>query len=232
MEYNNSYTPINQWAEDDRPREKLLLKGRQSLSDAELIAILITTGSKNESAVDLSKRILKTANDNLLELSRRSVTDLMQIKGIGQAKALTIIAALEIGRRRSASEPQRRMQIGSSHDAYLALADVLSDHDHEHFWILLLNRANKVVFRTSISEGSSTGTIVDVKRIIKLALDWKAEGIILGHNHPSGNLKPSTSDTNLTQKIKGACNYFDLHLLDHLIIGENVYFSFADEGIL
>lgn len=232
MEYNNSFTPINQWAEDDRPREKLLLKGRQSLSDAELIAILIATGSKNESAVDLSKRILKTANGNLLELSRRSVNELMQIKGIGQAKALTIIAALEIGRRRSSSEPQQRMQVGSSQDAYHALVDVLSDHDQERFWILLLNRANKVVFRTSISEGTSTGTMVDVKRIIKLALDWKAEGIILGHNHPSGNVKPSTSDTNLTQKIKSACCYFDLQLLDHIIVGENVYYSFADEGIL
>ncbi|HBZ67810.1 MAG TPA: hypothetical protein DEO70_13330 [Bacteroidales bacterium] len=232
MEYNNSYTPINQWAEDDRPREKLLLKGRQALSDAELIAILIATGSKNESAVDLSKRILKTANDNLLELARRSVNELMQIKGIGQAKAITIIAALEIGRRRSSAEPQQRMQISSSNDAYLALVDVLADHDHEHFWVLLLNRANKVVFRSSISEGTSTGTMVDIKRIIKLALDWKAEGIILGHNHPSGNIKPSASDINLTQRIKNASSFFDLHLLDHIVVGDNVYYSFADEGSL
>jgi len=232
MEYDNSYTPINQWADDDKPREKLLQKGRHALSDAELVAILIATGSKNESAVDLAKRILKSANDNLIELSRMSVKELTKIKGIGEAKAITIMAALELGRRRSASEPLKKIQIGSSHDAFLALTDVLSDHDNEHFWILLLNRANKIVYRTNISEGTSSGTLVDIKRIVKNALDWKAESIILGHNHPSGNTKPSNADISLTQKIQGACNLFEIKLLDHIIMGDNAYYSFADEGTL
>lgn len=232
MEYINSYTPINQWADDDKPREKLLQKGRQALSDAELVAILIATGSRNESAVDLAKRILKTANDNLIELARMSVKELTKIKGIGEAKAITIMAALELGRRRSTSEPLNKIQIGSSRDAFLAFTDVLSDHDNEHFWILLLNRANKIVHRTTISEGTSSGTLVDIKRIVKYALDWKAESIILGHNHPSGNTKPSNSDINLTQKIKGACGLFEINLLDHIIMGDNAYYSFADEGTL
>lgn len=231
MDYTSSYTPINQWAEDDRPREKMLQKGRQALSDAELIAILIATGSKNESAVDVAKRVLKSANDNLLNLSRLSVQELMKNKGIGEAKAITIIAALELGRRRGA-EPLRKIQISGSKDSYMALADVLSDHDTERFWLLMLNRANKLIHREPISTGSSTGTVVETKQIVKLALDWRANGLILGHNHPSGSLTPSSADILLTRKIKEAAELFEIKLLDHIIVGDNSYYSFADNGTL
>lgn len=230
MDTTSKYTPIKLWAEDDRPREKLLTKGRQALSDAELLAILISTGSKNESAVDLSKRILKSANDNLLTLSRFSVAELKKLKGIGEAKAITIIAALELGRRRG-SEPLSRTHITCSKDSYKAF-HVLNDLDTEQFWVLLLNRANRLVHRQQVSLGGSTGTVVEVKQIIKFALDWRANSIVLGHNHPSGNINPSEPDKNITQKIKQAALLFDIQVLDHIIVGENAYFSFADEGEL
>lgn len=231
MERINNYTPIKQWAEDDRPREKLLLKGRQALSDAELLAILIATGSKSESALDLAKKILREATDNLQNLSKFTVAELMKTKGIGQAKAITIVAALELGRRRGGEMPTK-IRINCSSDAYKAFVGVLSDHDVEQFWVLLTNQANRVTHRQQISLGGSAQAIVEVKQIIKLALDWRANALVLGHNHPSGNLQPSESDEKLTKRIKTAADLFDIRLLDHIIVGDNSYFSFADNGIL
>jgi len=223
---------ISQWAEDDKPREKLVLKGKHSLSDAELIAILIGSGNREETAVDLSKRILNFVNNNLVELSKLSVTDLCKFKGIGDAKAITIIAALELGRRRRESEVVQKKKITSSKDAYEILQTVLSDVPHEEFWVLMLNRANHVTAKIAISEGGSSSTIVDPKKIFKLALENKAEAMVLGHNHPSGNLKPSEDDIKITKKITEAGKFLEISILDHIIIGENAYFSFADEGLM
>ncbi len=223
---------ISQWAEDDKPREKLVLKGKHSLSDAELIAILIGSGNRDETAVDLSKRILNFVNNNLVELSKLSVTDLCKFKGIGDAKAITIIAALELGRRRRESEVVQKKKITSSKDAYEILQTVLSDVPHEEFWVLILNRANHVTAKIAISEGGSSSTIVDPKKIFKLALENKAEALVLGHNHPSGNLKPSEDDIKITKKINEAGKFLEISILDHIIVGENAYFSFADEGLM
>lgn len=223
---------ISQWAEDDKPREKLLLKGKHSLSDAELIAILIGSGSKDETAVDLSKRILNSLDNNLVELSKMSVIDLCKFKGIGEAKAITIIAALELGRRRRESEAIQKKKITSSKDAFEILQTVLSDVLHEEFWILMLNRANQVIGKACISEGGASSTIVDPKKIFKNALENNAVAIVLGHNHPSGNLKASDDDIKITKKIIEAGNFLEISVLDHLIIGENAYFSFADEGLM
>lgn len=223
---------ISQWAEDDKPREKLLLKGKHSLSDAELIAILIGSGSRDETAVDLSKRILNSVENNLVELSKMSVIDLCKFKGIGDAKAITIIAALELGRRRRESEVIQKKKITSSKDAYEILQTVLSDVYHEEFWILLLNRANQVMSKVCISEGGTSATVVDPKKIFKTALENNAVAIVLGHNHPSGNLKPSEEDMKITKKIIEAGKFLEISVLDHLIIGENAYFSFADEGLM
>lgn len=223
---------ISQWAEDDKPREKLLLKGKHSLSDAELIAILIGSGSREETAVDLSKRILNSVENNLVELSKMSVIDLCKFKGIGDAKAITIMAALELGRRRRESEVIQKKKITSSKDAYEILQTVLSDVYHEEFWILLLNRANQVTSKVCISEGGTSATVVDPKKIFKTALENNAVAIVLGHNHPSGNLKPSEEDIKITKKIIEAGKFLEISVLDHLIIGENAYFSFADEGLM
>jgi DNA repair protein radc len=230
--YPNESLPIKSWAEDDRPREKLVLKGKVALSDAELLAILLGSGSRNETAVDLAKRILKHTGDNLIELSKLSISDLMKFKGIGQAKAITIIAALELGRRRREAEALDRKIISSSSDAYEILQKEVSDKPYEEFWVLLLNRSNKVLRKVCIGEGGMSGTVVDPKKIFKIAIENNAACIILCHNHPSGNLKPSDSDIKLTKKIKEAGNNLDISVLDHVIIGDEKYYSFADEGIL
>lgn len=233
MQFNTkSYSPIREWAEDDRPREKLLLKGRQSLSDAELIAILLGSGSKNESAVDLSKRILRDCHDNLIELSRRSVKDLIRFKGVGEAKAINIIAALELGKRRRGAEALEKKKITSSKDVFEFFASLIGDTNYETFYILLLNRANKIIRPVQISEGGMSGTVADPKKIFKIALENNATSIILCHNHPSGNIKPSDADIRLTKKLKNAGEMLDVPVLDHLILGEEKYFSFADEGEL
>ena len=224
--------PINEWAEDDRPREKLLLKGRAALSDAELLAILISTGTRDESALSLSMKILQLTENNLNELGRLTITDYRRIKGIGEAKALTLIAALELGRRRKHAESQKRVQITCSRDSYEVLYPFLSDLHHEEFWIILLNRNNKILGQKRISEGGISGTVVDSRLIFKPGIELLASSIILCHNHPSGQLTPSNADIQLTRKLKEAGKLLDINILDHLIIGDNSYFSFADDGML
>jgi DNA repair protein RadC len=223
---------IKQWAEDDRPREKLILKGKSSLSDAELIAILISTGTKEESAVDLAKRILAGAGNNINALSKYSVKDLKKIKGIGEAKAISIIAALELGRRRKEETIIDKQQIITSKDAYNYFYPLLSEYKHEEFWVLLLNNSSKIISRKKISEGGITGTIVDPRIIFKYAIEELATAVILCHNHPSGSIIPSESDNNITQKIKSIGKLFDIAVLDHIIIGERGYYSFADNDRL
>ena len=225
-------TTIKTWAEDDRPREKLILKGRNALSDAELTAILISSGNIEESAVDLSKRILSNTNNNLAELSRLNMKDLMKFKGIGEAKALSIIAALELGRRRREQEAINKKQITASVDVFNIFHPILSDIAHEEFWILLLNKANHVIGKFNISVGGLTGTVADPIKIFKQAFEYNATGLILCHNHPSGNIKASDADLKLTQKLKEGGKLLDIPILDHIIIGQEKYFSFADEGIL
>ena len=225
--------PIHQWSEDDRPREKMMLKGKGQLSKAELIAILIGSGSTEESAVALSKRILNSVDNNLAELSRLSISDLTKFKGIGPAKAISIVAALELGRRRRADDVLiDKQKITSSQDAYNLLYADLSDKYHEEFWILLLDRANKVIRKVNISEGGLTGTVADPKKIFQLALEQHASGIILAHNHPSNNLQPSPNDMDLTKKIVSGGKSLDINILDHLIIGNDKFYSFADEGAM
>jgi DNA repair protein RadC len=228
----NQKISIKDWAEDDQPREKLLYKGPAALSNAELIAILIGSGNNEESAVALSKRIMNEVNDNLAELSRLTISDLQRYKGIGEAKAITIAAALELGRRRSTSILNEKPQLKDSKTAFILLQKELGDLNDENFCILLLNRANKVLRAVKISDGGITGTVVDPRKVFKIALDNNATSIILGHNHPSGQLAPSDADIKLTRKLKEAGEMLDLPVLDHLIIGDGNYYSFADEGIM
>ena len=225
-------TSLKNWAEDDRPRDKLLLKGRQTLSDAELLAILIGSGTRNFSALDLAKEVFKKADDNLAELSKLNIKDLTDVKGIGEARAVAILAAMELGRRRDASEFHEREKITRSADAYKIFRSVIGDKPYEEFWIILLNRSNKVIKKCNISEGGISGTIVDPKKVFKISIDHRASSIILGHNHPSGALKPSDPDKQLTKRLKEGGSLLEISVLDHLIIGENGFFSFADEGLL
>lgn len=228
----NKHLTIKAWAEDDRPREKLISKGRQALSDAELLAILLASGSKDETAVQLAQRMLNENGNSINKLAKLQLNDLKKFKGVGEAKAVTIAAALEIGRRRTNEQSEEKTQITSSNVAYQLFNSVLSDLPHEEFWILLLNRNNRVIQKSCISKGGVSGTVVDVRLILKPAIECLASGIILGHNHPSGNLKPSQEDIHLTQKVKQSAKLIDIALLDHLIIGDQNYFSFADEGII
>ena len=223
---------IRAWAEEDRPREKMLLKGRQALSDAELLAILLGSGCVGESAVALAMRILGSVENNLHELGKRSLRDLQQFKGVGEAKAISIAAALELGRRRQLSDLRERPRVTCSRDAYHTIAALLSDLHHEEFWLLLLNKANEVFARERLSIGGMAGTVVDVKLLFKAALDARACAVIAIHNHPSGSLQPSQADIELTRRLKKAGDLLDLPLLDHLIISERGYYSFADEGAL
>jgi len=221
---------IKEWAEDDRPREKLLLKGKQALSDAELIAILLGSGSRNETAVQLAQRILKEYRNNLNELARLSVSDLQKFKGIGEAKAITIVAALELGRRRKETDSPQQTIINTSGDAYKHMISKLSDLPHEEFWIILVNRAHRVIKTEMVSRGGVSGTVADVRMMLKMAVESLASGIVLAHNHPSGNTQPSAEDKQLTRKVKEAASLFDIQLLDHIIVGEGAYYSFADDG--
>ena len=223
---------IKHWAKDDRPREKLLEKGAGVLSDSELLAILINYGTREKNAVELAREILRLGKDNLLELGKLSVAELMKIKGIGKAKAITIKAALELGRRRQAAASLIKNIITTSNDIASFLETRLKDYRHEVFGVVYLNRANKVNHFEIISEGGLTGTVADPRIILKKALESDAVNLILCHNHPSGSLKPSRADEDLTLKIKEAARYFDIKVLDHIIIGDDGYFSFADEGIL
>jgi len=227
----NKYS-IKQWAKDDRPREKLLLRGAENLSNSELLAILIHNGTKEKTAVDLAKEILKLGKDNLGELGKLTVKELMKIKGIGEAKAITIAAALELGRRRQAGLSLERVTVSASGDIAQYLQTVLKDYRHEVFAVIFLNRANKIRHFEIVSEGGITGTVADPRIILKKALEEDAVSIILCHNHPSGSLKPSRADEELTNKIKEAAKYFDIRVVDHIIVSENGYYSFADEGIL
>ena len=234
---NHNYYPkpllgIKSWAEEDRPREKLLHKGRAALTDAELIAILIGSGSREETALGLAQRILRHVDHNLFRLGRCDLDELMRFKGIGQAKAISITAALELGRRRQLSEVQPKESISSSRQAYKQLAPLVADLNHEEFWILLLNRSNVVISKERISIGGVSGTVVDGKIIFKKAIQALASSIILCHNHPSGNLHPSQQDIDTTKKLYKTGEAMDIPVVDHLIISEKGYYSFADEGHL
>ena len=230
-EYKFSFS-IKKWSEDDRPREKLLLKGKNALSHAELIAILINSGNKEESAVALSKRILASVALNLTELGKLSVNDLMKFKGIGEAKSISIIAALELGRRRRGEEAIEKKQVTSSSSVFELMQPIIGELSHEEFWIVYLNNSNKVLKKIQLSKGGIVGTLVDVRLVLKAALQIDAVGLILTHNHPSGSLIPSQADKNITQKLKIASETIDIKVLDHLIITEKAYFSFADENLL
>ena len=223
---------IKQWAKDDRPREKLLMKGAETLSDSELLAILIVNGTRSKTAIDLAKEIMILGKNSLPELGKLTVKELMKIKGIGEAKAITIVAALEIGRRRQAMTYREKAVMTNSIDVANYLQSLLKDYRHEVFAVLFLNRANKINHFQIVSEGGITGTVADPRIILKKALEEDAVGIILCHNHPSGSLKPSGADQELTKKIKEAAKFFDIKVLDHLIVSDAGYYSFSDEGIL
>ncbi|VXB46452.1 conserved hypothetical protein [Flavobacterium sp. 9AF] len=226
------YTPINQWAEDDRPREKFLLKGRSALSDSELLAILIGSGSKNESAVQLCQRILNSTQNNLTLLGKLSISQLTQFKGIGEAKAIAIAAALELGRRRRVEETVLVSKITSSKAVFELMQPIIGELAHEEFWVIYLNNANKIIQKAQISKGGLTGTVVDFRIVFKLAFEYNATAIILSHNHPSGKLQASQADIQLTKNMQQAGKSLDIQILDHIIVTEKSYFSFADEGIL
>ncbi len=230
MTYPPQNLSIKSWAEADRPREKLLHQGKSALSDAELLAILIGSGTTEDSAVTLAQKILQSVGQNLNDLGRKSTAELRVFKGIGEAKAVTISAALELGRRRQLSRIADKPQVCCSRDAYDAVAPILVDLQHEEFWILNLNRANRILSRTRISSGGMAGTVVDAKVLFRRALHNEASAIILCHNHPSGNLFPSQADLDLTKKLAKAGKAIDIPVLDHLIVSERGFYSFADEG--
>ena len=232
MQEKPSSFSIKHWSQDDQPREKLLNKGKAALSDAELVAILIGSGNRNESAVDLCKRILASVDNNLSELGKMSTKQLMAFKGIGEAKAVTIAAALELGRRRRGEEALEKNKITSSVSVFELMQPIIGELPHEEFWIIYMNNSNKVIQKNQLSKGGITGTLVDVRLALKSAIEVGATGIILAHNHPSGTLKPSIADKQLTQKLKTAGESLDIKVLDHLIITEKAYFSFADENLL
>lgn len=230
-EKSNSFS-IKNWSQDDQPREKLRDKGKASLSDAELIAILIGSGNREESAVALCKRIFASVDNNLNALGKLSITQLMEFKGIGEAKAISITAALELGKRRRLEEALQLDKITSSRSVFDVMQPILGDLPHEEFWILYLNNSNKIIKKNQLSKGGITGTLVDVRLVLKNALEVGAVALILCHNHPSGTLKPSQADKDITKKLKHAAQSLDISVLDHLIVTEKAYFSFADENIL
>lgn len=232
MEKKVKHIPIKMLAEDDRPREKLALLGRHALSDAELIAIILRLGNRDETAIQLAQRMLSEHENNIGKLANLSLNDLKKYRGVGAVKAITIAAAFELGRRRRQSETHDKPKITSSNVAYQILQRHLSDLPHEEFWILLLNRANQVIREEHLSKGGISGTVVDIRLICKSAIEHNASGLVIGHNHPSGQIAPSEQDKQITRKLKEALKTFDIILLDHLIIGDQKYFSFADELIL
>jgi DNA repair protein RadC len=223
-------TGIKSWAESDRPREKLLLQGKHTLTDSELIAILLRSGTREESAVDLARLLLKVAGGDLTVLGRMAVKDLAKVRGIGPVKAITLVAAMELGKRREAYIQQPKNKVSSSQEVAALFRHRLADLPHEEFWLLLLNRANQVITRCQLSKGGVTGTVVDPKMVFRMAVDHLATGIILCHNHPSGNNKPSEADRRLTKKLKEAGELLDITVLDHIIIAGTEFYSFADEG--
>ena len=223
---------IKSWSDQDKPREKFKFLGVQSLSDAELLAILLRSGTKGQSALSLAKEILNVANQNLYNLGKLDLKSLIEIKGVGEAKAISIIAAMELGRRRQVASVESKIQIRSSRDAYNCIGPSLADLEVEEFWILLLDRNNQLLKKVKISSGGVSGTVVDLKVIFKHAIEKLSSSIILFHNHPSGNLQPSVADKKLTDKIYKAAQNLDMKILDHLIVGANGYFSFADEGLI
>ncbi|HYV95665.1 MAG TPA: DNA repair protein RadC [Chitinophagales bacterium] len=227
-------TGIKSWAEEDRPREKLILKGKHTLSESELIAILVRTGTKEKTAVDVAKDLMRKVNNDLDALGKLSVKDILNfgLPGIGETKAITIVAALELGRRRLTSEVKDKEKIITSRDAYDMLYPLVADKSHEEFWIVLLNRGNKVIEKILVSSGGLTGTVADVRMIFNHAIKSQATSLVLCHNHPSGNVSPSQTDIDLTKKLVKAGETLDIKVVDHLIIGENKYYSFADEGLL
>ena len=232
MEQEYKRLTIKDWAVEDRPREKMLQKGIGSLSDAELIAILLRSGNSDETAVAVSQWLLTLAHNNLNELGKFTLHQITKIKGIGEAKGITVLAALELGRRRKGVEVLSRERITSSHDVVEIFQPMLADLPHEEFWALLLNKANKVIDKVRVSQGGVAGTVVDVRIIVKAAVEKLASSVIIAHNHPSGNPKPSDKDLSITKKLKDAANLFDIVLLDHLIITDNECYSFADNGNL
>ncbi|WP_248722173.1 DNA repair protein RadC [Seonamhaeicola sp. ML3] len=232
MQEKNGSFSIKNWSQDDQPREKLLNKGKTTLSDAELVAILIGSGNKDESAVALCKRILNTVGNNLNELGKLSIKQLMSFKGIGEAKAISITAALELGRRRRSEEALDKKKITSSTSVFELMQPIIGELNHEEFWIIYLNNSNKVITKSQLSKGGITGTLVDVRLVLKTALEVGATSLVLAHNHPSGALTPSEADKQITQKLKNAANTLDVRVLDHLIVTEKSYFSFADQSIL
>ncbi|MEH0155052.1 DNA repair protein RadC [Limibacter armeniacum] len=223
---------IKKLAEEDRPREKMMLKGRHVLSDAELIAILIGSGTRNESAIEVGRKLLIKADNDLYKLSRMGIKEMKSVDGIGEAKAITIISALELGRRRKEREKPNRDKIGQSKDVFDLMSPVLSDLSHEEFWVLLLDRANHVLRKEQISSGGVAGTVADPKLIFKKALDCLASGVILVHNHPSGNTTPSQADMEITRKVCEGGKLLDIAVLDHIIFADDLYYSFADEGMM
>lgn len=233
QKYAPSALGIKSWAEEDRPREKLLSKGKGSLSDAELLAILLGSGSREDTAVGLAQKILHSAGNNLNELGKCSIAELVKnFKGVGEAKAITIAAAMELGRRRQLSRIHEKPQVSCSRDAFNAIAPLLMDLPHEEFWMLLLNRANRILGREQVSQGGVAGTVVDAKIVFRRAIEGQACSIVLCHNHPSGNISPSQADIDLTRKLKKAGETIDVLVVDHLIVGDGGYYSFADEGLI
>ncbi|MGB5243281.1 MAG: DNA repair protein RadC [Lutimonas sp.] len=230
MILTNKSLGIKEWKSDDKPREKLISKGKLALSDAELLAILIGSGNRDENAVSLCQRILGSVHHNLLELGKLGIADLMKFKGIGEAKALSIITALELGRRRRHEDALVKTNISSSKDVFELMQPMIGELEMEEFWVVFLNNSNKVLSKQKISSGGITGTVVDVRLVFKVALELYATSVILCHNHPSGGLKPSQADFNLTQKMVDAGKVMDIKVLDHLIITGNHFYSFADEG--
>ncbi|UXP33780.1 DNA repair protein RadC [Reichenbachiella agarivorans] len=231
MQYSSNLT-IKKWAEEDRPREKLILKGKASLSEAELIAILIGSGTKSLTAVQVAQNILSSTHNNLNELAKLSLNDLKKFSGIGEAKAISIISALELGRRRKESEPERKPKITGSDDVFALMKAHLLDLNHEEFWAVYLNRGNFVIHKEQISSGGVSGTVVDSKLLFKKALEVLASSVILVHNHPSGNLNPSQEDITLTKKLQEAGRVLEIPVLDHVIFTDHAYFSFADESMM
>ncbi len=229
-QYDGRHISIKAWAEEDRPREKLAHLGRSALSNAELIAILIGSGTKEQSAVQVSRQLLAQTNNDLNALGKKSIKELTQIKGIGPAKAISIIAALELGRRRQAANPEKLPKITCSQDVHLLLAPLIEDLPVEEFWVLMLNRANRVINKVCISKGGISGTVVDTRYIFKKALESLASSIILCHNHPSGNLTPSQADHQITKNLIQAGKFLDIAVLDHLVISSEGFYSFADNG--
>lgn len=232
MEDNQASFSIKYWAEDDQPREKLMFKGQAALSDAELIAILIGSGSRNESAVELSKRILKSVGNNLNALGKLTLKQLMTFKGIGEAKAVSIAAAMELGRRRREETVRELDKITSSKAVFQIMQPIIGELPHEEFWVLYLNNSNKVIYKNQLSKGGLVGTVVDTRLVYKTALEHSAVAIILTHNHPSGALQASSADKQVTKQLQAAGNTLDIKVLDHVIITEHSYLSFADEGFL